>query len=323
VSSFDAFINRNDSFGPSEKLEIRRYSKVDEILFDAQKTAYGVRYTQHGFPKIARALKEVIVSAGTYGSPQLLLRSGVGPAEDLAELKIPAVVNLPVGKNLQEHAYLPLALSLDDISSDNVYIQERDLTEGSIAEFLDAGEGVLTGTVSRAGQSFLASSVTLAEGFPYWPDIQFTLISQDFPGELDEKVVRAIKPDRANPNQTVYMYVYLGRPKSLGQVKLNPKNVSGPPLVDFQLLQDERDVQIFLDGIKMALQLFEDTQAYRDVGAKYSESPVKFCEHEVFRSDAYWRCYIHTFVTGGYHPAGTCPMGFAGDANAVVDASLR
>lgn len=72
-------------------LVVRRYSFVEEILFDSPTslTAEGVRYKRHGFAQIALARKEVIVSSGAHASPLLLFRSGIGPADVLSEANIP------------------------------------------------------------------------------------------------------------------------------------------------------------------------------------------------------------------------------------------
>lgn len=89
MSSYEAFILRKADNLPN--LVIRRYSTVQEILLDNTNTAYGVSYTRHGFPQLAYASKEVIISAGTFGSPQLLMKSGIGPAELLQSLNVSTI----------------------------------------------------------------------------------------------------------------------------------------------------------------------------------------------------------------------------------------
>jgi len=89
----------------------------------------------------------------------------------------------------------------------------------------------------------MVSENAIKEGFPQWPDIQFSLYSQDF----DQLPVP--KPKDLTENETsIFILPYLGRPKSTGTVQLNPKNISEPPLIDFNFLSNPIDIKVYIDG---------------------------------------------------------------------------
>jgi len=83
VSTYNSYVKPFEAI--RENLTVVRYAYVNEVLIDDTKKAYGVAYTRHGIPQIAHASREVIVSSGTFSSPLLLMRSGLGPRDVLEE----------------------------------------------------------------------------------------------------------------------------------------------------------------------------------------------------------------------------------------------
>jgi len=81
VSTYNAYIKPIE--GHRGNLTVVRYAYANEVLIDEERKAYGVAYTRHGIPQIAHASREVIISCGTFSSPLLLMRSGVGPSRVL------------------------------------------------------------------------------------------------------------------------------------------------------------------------------------------------------------------------------------------------
>ncbi|KAL1501863.1 hypothetical protein ABEB36_007108 [Hypothenemus hampei] len=100
VTSASAFL---DDFRNKKNLEVSPFSFATKILIDQRKRAYGVRFIKNGKIYVAKARKEIIVSAGTFNSPQLLMLSGIGPEDHLKSLQIKVIQNSPVGKNLEDH----------------------------------------------------------------------------------------------------------------------------------------------------------------------------------------------------------------------------
>jgi len=121
------------------------------------------------------------------------------------------------------------------------------------------------------------------------------------------------------PSETsVFVSINLARQKSRGTVKLNPEDpVNGMPVIDFNYLADERDVDVLLEAVNATLTIFERTETYRRLGARIFKEPLQACSHLKFRSEAYWRCYIRQTTIPGNHPCGTCSM------NSVVDSKLK
>ncbi|KAK3932082.1 Glucose dehydrogenase [FAD, quinone] [Frankliniella fusca] len=114
------------------------------------------------------------------------------------------------------------------------------------------------------------------------------------------------------------------RPRSRGRVRLRSANPFHWPLLHANYYQDELDLRVMVEGIKLGVELGE-TAGYRRWGARLHPRAVPGCEQHPFRSDAYWGCAARTLSTNLHHQAGTCRMGPAAERSrgAVVDAQLR
>lgn len=221
-------------------------------------------------------------------------------------------MNLPVGQNFQDHPVIPLQFYLEDNSE--IYNPEQDLTPTSVTEFLHGAHGPLTSAAGLSSQAFLTSSYsTLAN----WPDLQFFL--SFYNGQL------LPTPENAK-DHIIYLYVYLGRPKSIGTVSLSlspnskdgvPAAANYSPLIDYNFLSNPIDMEVYLEGIKFGLSIFENTTIFRSIGARYVDTPLEPCASFNFRSDEYWKCYVSHLIGSGGHPTSTCSMGN------VVDSKLR
>lgn len=110
-----------------------------QILFDDKKHATGLSYTFNGKEHTVKATKEVIISAGTIGSPQLLMLSGIGPADHLKSLGIPPLVDLPVGQSLQDHQWALVGpFLIDDGKSGNT---PNDFVPETLNQYIHSREG--------------------------------------------------------------------------------------------------------------------------------------------------------------------------------------
>lgn len=138
----------------SANLCIKKYAQVVKINFRGSR-ATGVTYLRHGIVGMVNAIREVIVSAGVFGSPKLLMLSGVGPREHLQDHWIPVVKDLPVGRNLQDHAFvLGGPFLIGPALSPN-----RDINPKRLMEFTLNGTGPMAAPAGFSGHAFLQSPV--------------------------------------------------------------------------------------------------------------------------------------------------------------------
>jgi choline dehydrogenase-like flavoprotein len=148
--------------------------QATRVLIDPQtKQAYGVEYFRHGQMQVVRAKKEVIVSGGAVNSPQLLMLSGIGPAQELLKHKIPVLQDLPVGENLQDHVGLGGFTFL--INKEVSLVQSRYENVPSVLKYAMLGTGPLTVLGGVEGLAFV--NTKFANKSIDFPDIEFHFIS--------------------------------------------------------------------------------------------------------------------------------------------------
>ncbi len=145
--------------GKPSNLCIKKYAHVTKVHFDQTRgekpKAVAVTYQRHDITKTVTASKEVILSAGAFGSPKLLMLSGIGPANDIISLGIPVIKDLPVGQNLQDHVST-LAGPFFKGPSVNV---NRDLTIKNLADLILNGDGLAASPTGMSGNGFMQSPV--------------------------------------------------------------------------------------------------------------------------------------------------------------------
>ncbi|KAJ6630515.1 Glucose dehydrogenase [FAD, quinone] [Pseudolycoriella hygida] len=293
-----------------DTLTVIRYANVSEVLLDENRKAYGVAYSRHGIPQIAYAEKEVILSAGVFSSPLLLMKSGIGPVNVLNAAEIPVKVPFEsVGQNLGEHpSFIMNGFTVNDTS----IFPKMDAgdTEKVVADF-EKGEGVLS-LVSEGPQAFITSSV--AE--PGWPDLWLEM----------HPLVRV-----NGEAQRINFYNVVGRPKSIGYLSLDTEKYKEGirddvqlALVDYNFLSHQDDVVAMLEGVKFIFKIVE-TQAFQSIGLAYSAPPDPACSEFTFLSDEYWICKMKQNTHSWIHMVGTCRLGpDTDDSNAsVVDTKFR
>ncbi|XP_071540782.1 glucose dehydrogenase [FAD, quinone]-like [Panulirus ornatus] len=308
-------------------LHVAFNSHVTQILFGENKRAIGVRFEHHGEVRTVLARREVVVSAGVVGSPQLLMVSGVGPAQHLRQHGIPVVQDLPgVGENLQDHlAVFGLTWTLNKGVSSNLL---RLASPSHIKNYVHNNQGPLT---SPVGIEVVAWSPA-AEGDPLWPEVEYlfssltlaldyglTLASAaGFRRDLFKTYFKSIKGQEG-----MSIYPALLRPKSRGTIRLRSRRPKDPPLIDPNYLSHPDDVTALIRGIRFALSVGNTSALREEHGARFHDQVLPGCEREAPGSDSYWSCYIRHMVSSAYHPAGSCKMGPSSDPLSVVDHTLR
>jgi choline dehydrogenase len=264
--------------------------------------AVGVEYVRARHSTLARATREVIVSAGAINSPHLLMLSGIGPADELRVHGIKPIVNLPgVGRNLQDHASTGIDVLLRaPISFVNQLRVDR--VARSLMQWALSGTGPLAGLPVSA-MLFARSREGLER-----PDLQFLIspvrlfASVWFPGWR--------KPD----GHYLSLRAVLLHPASRGWIKLRSADPMAKPRITFNLLADRSDYAPLRAAIHIARQLVRQGDL-----APLVEREAVPGDH--IRNDAELDAFIRADVRTAFHPVGTCRMGIDGDA--VVDPELK
>jgi choline dehydrogenase len=258
--------------------------------------ATGVRYLHHGEPQTARANAEVILSGGAVNSPQLLMLSGIGPAEHLIEMGIDVHADLRgVGGNLSDHPVLPVIWSTPKIRS----LWEK-ASNTSLLRWQLTHRGPLTSNVAESG-GFAHSE----PGLPA-PDLQLHVLPAPYQNQgLADPARRAMT-----------VLVGLVDVASRGRIKLRSADPRHRPAIDPGYLSDERDGRALAAGLKLAREFVT------------ARPMAAICSSELapgahVRSDAELLNYVRSSVVTLYHPVGTCTMGGDSRWNSVVDLELK
>jgi choline dehydrogenase-like flavoprotein len=267
-------------------LDVITDAHATRILFEGERAA-GVEFTRFGEVREALATREVVLCAGAYQSPQLLMLSGIGPGAHLRTLEIEVRQDLPVGENLQDH---PTAL-----------MTFRTTTKGLMGTWTPENRALL----EREGRGPLSSN--LAEGCGFFrtrpdlaaPDVQFTAGVSMF---FDEGL--GVPFDHGHgfgPN--------VARPTSRGRLTLRSRMPTAKPRVLNDFLATEEDRETMLAGMRIALDMAEQP-AVRDIRVEPVRAPASDSDEDIME-------FVRRNTQTNYHPVGTCAMG------SVVDAQLR
>jgi choline dehydrogenase-like flavoprotein len=259
--------------------------------------AVGVRFRRAGRVSEARARREVILSAGAFGSPQLLLLSGIGPEEELNAHGIaPAHVLPGVGRNLQDH--LDYTLAYHSRRPDVVGLGPGGLMRLARAglEWRRTGAGQFASPMAEAG-AFLRSAPDVAR-----PDLQMHFVV----GIVDSHMRRLHFRDGFS------CHVCGLRPWSRGHVGLTSADPAAPPRIDPGFLDDPRDLSVLMRGARIMERVLESSPLAPWRGRRLYPNDG---------SDAALEADIRARADTIYHPVGTCRMG--SDEMAVTDTQGR
>ena len=280
-------------------LSIVTHALTDRILFNG-KRAIGVSYLQgdSDTPVIVNARREVLLCSGAIASPQILQRSGVGPAALLRDLDIPVVHDLPgVGQNLQDHLEVYIQYACKQPVS--LYPALKWWNQPQIgANWLFLGKGIGASNQFEAG-GFIRSSAEFE-----WPNIQYHFLPV------------AINYNGSNAVNEHGFQAHVGsmRSPSRGRVQLRSKDPRQHPSILFNYMAHEQDWREFRDGIRITREIMAQSALEPYRGREISPGAE-------LQSDAELDAFIREHGETAYHPSCSCKMGF--DEMAVVDGQGR
>lgn len=284
-----------DMARPRSNLTIVTHALTDRILF-SNKRAVGVSWLHGGESRRAHARREVLLCGGAIASPQVLQRSGIGPADLLRGLNIPVVHDLPgVGANLQDHL--------------EVYVQYECRKPVSLAPALKwqnqpriGAEWLFLGTGIGASNQFEAGGFIRSHDDFQWPNLQYHFLPV------------AVNYNGSNPIKAHSFQMHVGsmRSPSRGRIHLRSKDPREHPSILFNYMSHEQDWREFRAAIRITRELFAQPAlaAYR--GREISPG------HEL-KTDEQIDAFVREHAETAYHPSCSNKMGSADDPMAVVD----
>ncbi|KAA8651278.1 GMC family oxidoreductase [Aspergillus tanneri] len=301
-------------------LTVYPLAMAKRILFDGSKTATGVLVETQDFEYVLSARKEVLLSAGVFGSPQLLMASGVGPADVLNSLQIPIVVNRPgVGQGMQDHLFVEVGyqvnvLTLSALSNATFRAEQAKLyTDYAAGMFTSSGVEVLAWEKIPPSLRVTWSNKTqqALDAYPEnWPEVEY-LANALGPGKV------VFDPTDLDVLNYASLVIALVTPEARGTVTIISPDTNVPPVIDPRYFTERSDIDIMVAGLKRARQFFE-TEAMKTIVIGDEVAPGKNVT-----TDAQIEDYIRTNFGTLWHAAGTCSMGKLDDPKAVIDAEAR
>jgi choline dehydrogenase-like flavoprotein len=256
--------------------------------------------TKHGRETI-HAEREVIVSGGTFGSPHLLMLSGIGPAEHLRAFGIDVHADLPVGDNLHDHLFVPMSFAMPTAL--------RKSSPGYFARAF-VKERFRTDSTWLARSVFEVVAFVRTSQAKEIPDLQLHVLPWSYPGPNQDAPVM----HRPDPRQALTIMSTLIYPKSRGTLRLASVDPKAAPLIDPNYLDEDADINVLAEGMELIRATMASQAICDGVQVEVEPGPA-------FATRADLAKEVLNRATTVYHPVGTCRMGV--DERAVVDPELR
>lgn len=279
-------------------LTVQTGARATRILVENNR-AVGVEYVQGGRTFVARAEREVILSAGAINSPRLLLLSGIGPAEHLKTIGVPVVHDLPgVGRGLQDHVDCYLIYELNGPHGYDKY-KKLHWKAWAGLQYALFRQGPVCSNIIEGGAFWWGNTDD-----PH-PDLQYAFLAGS---GVEEGVAKVESGHGCTLN------VCQTRPRSRGFVELRSPDPFAPPRIVPNYLSDPYDLDTMAEGVRLGQEIMGQP-ALKPI-IKREQYPGR-----LMRSKDDYRDYVKEMAQGALHPTGTCRIGR--DRMAVVDSELR
>ncbi|CAG5031357.1 unnamed protein product [Parnassius apollo] len=286
-----------------KNLCILKNTLATEIKFDENNNAVGVKVKAgNGQILTLRAIQEVIISAGAFNSPQLLMLSGIGPKDHLKELGIPVRSDLPVGLNYQDHVAVIMAFKMEKSHTlampTNPHMFPMPTFTGYVA--LDKQQKYPDYQVVNMIVPNDSDAILKLCAFNYW--FEFEICEQFYNSGKGRKML--------------FSTLNILHPKSRGRVLLRSKNPEDPPIIHTGMFTDKTDLENLASYVEDYVQILNTTY-FKSVGSEFVDLKLSKCNGLKRWSRDYWRCYVLSMMNTMYHYSGTCALG------SVLDSRLR
>lgn len=304
-----------------KNLHVMKNTKVQKVLIDANnKIATGVQVKhKSGIVMEIKVTKEVILSAGSIMTPQILMLSGIGPRKHLEAVNIDCLLDLPVGKNLQDHTVLHLFFSTNlstvlTVDMIHLYLLQYMLTR--------------TGPFSNIGIFDLLTFVDTNNDT--YPELQFyhsqyvkddnIMLQRNMKrmGYKDDIIIAIEKINKVS--DTFVIHPSALHPKSKGEILLKDNNPESDPVIITNYFTHSEDIEIYIKSIQLIKKL-EKTYTFKMLGMKLIKLEIEACTN--MSEIDYWKCYLKYIATTVYHPVGTVKMGKKDDVTSAIDDKLK
>ncbi|KAB7495957.1 Glucose dehydrogenase [FAD, quinone] [Armadillidium nasatum] len=303
-------------------LFIQLHTLVTKVILDDTHRAHKVVYERENENFTVVASKEIILCGGAFGTPHLLMLSGIGPSRHLINVGIKPLIDLPVGRNLQDH----VAGQLPFVINKGLTLKRSRLESlASVYQYTLFGSGPLSTLGGVEGLAFIHTKYSNTS--LNWPDIEFQFVSGNYASDSgryirhtinlkDEYWDSYLKP--LSEVEACTIQVKLLRPRSRGFVELASSNPKEMPKIVTNYMEEQSDARTLIEGMKIA-----KTLANTKLGARLYNRPIKGCKDYRIHSDKYWECFLRHITLTIYHYSGTAKMGPYWDPDAVVNPELR
>ena len=280
-------------------LVIQTHALVDRIVMEGGR-ATGVHYLRQNKPTTARARREVILSSGVFASPAILMRSGIGPGDELCSLGIEPIVELPgVGKNLQDHPEINIQYWCNKPLG--LYATTR--LPGTIAAGL---RWFLFKDGVAASNQFEAQAYSRTHAGIRYPNVKWDFLTLAIDRET-------YKP---HPGPSFSLFTTFMRSKSRGALTLTSQDPRASPRILFNYLESPDDLVQLRTSVRLKRELVRQPAFQELAGAEIAPGLDVGTDDQIDE-------YIRQTLTTALHPNGTCRMGPAEDNMSVVDTQLR
>lgn len=278
-------------------LSIITHAQVNRVLFEDHR-AVGIAYEKDGEQQRIMACHEVILSSGSFGSPKILLLSGIGPADQLKAHDIEVLVDAPeVGENLQDHLDVVFDYEVNTTDVFGVGMAAGGKLFKALRQWRKDGTGILSTNYAEGGAFF-----SVGDDPQEWPNTQ-----------LHFAIARVLNHGRdIKLGYGISCHVCYLRPESRGTVKLASNDPAEAPMIDPNYLSHPKDVEYMVAGAERTRAIMAEAPMAKYITEDY---PAPYIEKDGMLG------YIRNRSDTIYHPVGTCRMG--ADSTSVVDLELK
>ena len=316
-SSQSSYLN---SVSNVTSLRVYNNTLAQKILFRGR-VATAVKVSSQGLDYVLNARKEIIVSAGTFQSPQLLMVSGIGPRETLEGLGIPVLKELAgVGRNLWDHAYFGAAYPVN-VPTISAALNNPALAQAAVEAYQQSAVGPLsvpgTGVLgweklpSPYRDNLTKAAIDALNFFPAdWPELEYLPVSAVLGYQRDYQ-----EEDPLDGQNYASIGTAVVAPLSRGNITINSTSMLDPPLINPNWLTDPVDIELAIASFK------RQRQIWKGLG-NLTTGPEKI-PGDAVQSDADILNFIRQSLAPVWHAAATCKMGRSSDPLAVIDTKMK